>query len=157
MKDSTICGLTLEQIQTIAVTVVDKKLGGITLKKGDEEIIIKGVQPTPSTIVAPSFAQPTAPISTAAPVSAETNDSPKTISGNVVKSPIVGTFYASSAPDKPPFVKIGDTVKKGDVIMIIESMKLMNEVKSAFDGVVKEILVENAEAVEYDQPIMIIE
>ena len=81
----------------------------------------------------------------------------KEIKGNIVKSPIVGTFYASPAPDKPAFVKIGDTVKKGDVIMIIESMKLMNEIQSDFDGKVAEILVEDGQAVEYDQPIMIIE
>ncbi len=74
----------------------------------------------------------------------------------MVKSPIVGTFYAASAPDKPPFVTVGQQVKKGDVIMIIESMKLMNEVQSEFDGTVAEILVKNGEAVEFDQPIMII-
>ena len=78
------------------------------------------------------------------------------VDGNVVKSPIVGTFYAAPSPEKPPFVKVGDTVKKGDVIMIIESMKLMNEVRSDFDGVVEKILVSDGQAVEYDQPIMII-
>ena len=78
------------------------------------------------------------------------------IEGSIVKSPIVGTFYASPSPDKPPFVKVGDTVKKGDVIMIIESMKLMNEVQSDFDGVVEKILVSDGQAVEYDQPVMII-
>jgi acetyl-CoA carboxylase biotin carboxyl carrier protein len=77
--------------------------------------------------------------------------------GKVVKAPIVGTFYASPSPDKPPYVRVGDTVKKGDVIMIIESMKLMNEVNSEYDGVVKEVLVENGSPVEYDQPIMVIE
>ena len=76
--------------------------------------------------------------------------------GNIVKSPIVGTYYRSPSPDKPPFVKVGDKVKKGDVIMIIESMKLMNEVQSEFDGVVERILVTDGQAVEYDQPIMII-
>ena len=77
-------------------------------------------------------------------------------SGNIVKAPIVGTYYRSASPDKPPFVKIGDKVKKGDVIMIIESMKLMNEVQSEFDGVVERILVADGQAVEFDQPIMII-
>ena len=82
---------------------------------------------------------------------------PEKPSGNVVKSPVVGTYYSAPAPDKDPFVKVGSTVKKGDVIMIIESMKLMNEIQSEFDGTVKEILVRNGDAVEYDQPIMIIE
>ena len=76
--------------------------------------------------------------------------------GNIVKSPIVGTYYRSPSPDKPPFVKVGDKVKKGDVIMIIESMQLMNEVQSEFDGVVERILVSDGQAVEFDQPIMII-
>jgi acetyl-CoA carboxylase biotin carboxyl carrier protein len=99
-----------------------------------------------------------------APVQAQpvANECPKAVetkatTGNVVKSPIVGTFYASSAPNKPPYVKVGDTVKKGDTIMIIESMKLMNEVTSEFDGTVKEILVQDGSPVEFDQPIMIIE
>ena len=78
------------------------------------------------------------------------------VSGNVVKSPIVGTFYAAASPEKPPFVTVGQQVKKGDVLMIIESMKLMNEVQSEFDGTVAEILVKNGEAVEFDQPIMVI-
>ena len=81
----------------------------------------------------------------------------KKLSGNVVKSPIVGTFYITPSPGKPPFVKVGDKVNKGDVIYIIESMKLMNEVKSEFSGVVKEILVESGESVEYGQPIMTID
>ena len=77
-------------------------------------------------------------------------------SGNVVKAPLVGTFYAASAPDKPPFVTVGKRVKKGDVLMIIESMKLMNEVQSEFDGTVEKILVSDGQPVEFDQPIMII-
>ena len=91
-----------------------------------------------------------APAPQTAPVPDEANG------GNIVKAPIVGTYYRSPSPDKPPFVKIGDRVKKGDVIMIIESMKLMNEVQSEFDGVVERILVTDGQAVEYDQPIMII-
>lgn len=79
------------------------------------------------------------------------------VKGNIIKSPIVGTFYSSPAPDKPPFVNVGDKVKKGDVVFIIESMKLMNEIKSEFDGTVSEILVSSGDGVEYDQPIMILE
>lgn len=78
-------------------------------------------------------------------------------SGRFIKSPIVGTFYAASAPGKPPFVKAGKSISKGDVVFIIESMKLMNEVKSELDGVVAEVLVSDGEAVEYDQPILRLE
>lgn len=77
--------------------------------------------------------------------------------GIVVKSPIVGTYYSSPAPDKDAFITVGKTVKKGDVLFIIESMKLMNEVTSDYNGVVKEILVGNGQAVEFGQPILVLE
>jgi acetyl-CoA carboxylase biotin carboxyl carrier protein len=107
------------------------------------------------------FAPPFAQNAQSAPNFPQTNTQPSAQntpenSGNVVKSPIVGTFYASPAPDKPPFAPVGSTVKKGDVIMIIESMKLMNEVNSEFDGVVEKVLVNNGDTVEFDQEIMII-
>lgn len=76
---------------------------------------------------------------------------------NTIVSPIVGTFYSSADPNTVPFVDIGSLVKKGDIICIIESMKLMNEVKSEYDGIVKDIMVNNSQPVEYGQPIMIIE
>ena len=74
-------------------------------------------------------------------------------SDNVVTSPLVGTFYASSSPESDAFVKVGDTVKKGQVLGIIEAMKLMNEIESEFDGVVEAVLVKNEEVVEYGQPL----
>jgi len=73
--------------------------------------------------------------------------------GNLVTSPLVGRFYAAPSEDADVFVKVGDTVKKGQVLAIVEAMKLMNEIESDFDGVVAEILVENAQAVEYGQPL----
>lgn len=76
---------------------------------------------------------------------------------DIVKAPIVGTFYASSAPEKPPFVKVGQQVKKGDTLFIIESMKLMNEIASEVSGTVAEIMLESGSPVEYGQPVMRIE
>ena len=76
--------------------------------------------------------------------------------GNIVKSPLVGTFYAAPAEDAEPFVKVGDSVKEGQVLAIVEAMKLMNEIESDFAGTVTEILVENGEAVEYGQPLFVI-
>ena len=73
--------------------------------------------------------------------------------GNVVKSPLVGTFYAAPSEDAQPFVKVGDTVKKGQTLAIVEAMKLMNEIESEFDGEVAEILVKDGEAVEYAKPL----
>lgn len=77
--------------------------------------------------------------------------------GKCVKAPLVGTFYASPAPDAEPFVKVGDTVKKGDVIGIIEAMKLMNEVRAGESGVVTEILARDGGMVEYGQPLLTLE
>ena len=91
-----------------------------------------------------------------APAAAPAVSTAEPDNGKTISAPIVGVFYAAPSPDKPPFVKVGDEVHKGDVIMIIESMKLMNEVQSDFDGKVTEILVEDGQAVEFDQPIMII-
>lgn len=76
--------------------------------------------------------------------------------GNMVKAPLVGTFYTSSGPGETPFVKVGDTVKKGQVLGIIEAMKLMNEIESEYDGVVEAALAENERMVEYGQPLFVI-
>lgn len=152
---SKIFGVDTETIEKLADIVDSKGLGEITLADGEKMITIKSKKAA-SQVVMPAAA---APVSAPVQAPAQENTPAKKaeeVSGNIVKSPIVGTFYASPSPDKPPFVKVGDSVKKGDVIMIIESMKLMNEVQSEFDGVVDKILVSNGEAVEYDQPVMII-
>ena len=80
----------------------------------------------------------------------------ETVSGNIVSSPLVGTFYASSSPEAEPFVKVGDSVKKGQVLGIVEAMKLMNEIESEDDGIVKQILVSNEDVIEYGQPMFVI-
>ena len=142
----------LETIEKLADIVGRKELSELTISDGDKTITIKGRKcaPPPPPVFNPGVPAPAAQASESA--------APKTeeFGGNIVKSPIVGTFYQSPSPDKPPFVKVGDKVKKGDVIMIIESMKLMNEIQSDFDGVVDRILVSDGQAVEYDEPIMII-
>lgn len=151
----------IEFIQQLAELVKEKDLGEITVADGEEVVTIKGkkCQPPLGGMPPPMGAPMSMPMAMPAPVqqTAEVPASSGSVSnGNVVKAPLVGTFYAASAPDKPPFVTVGKRVKKGDVLMIIESMKLMNEVQSDFDGVVEEILVSNGQAVEFDQPIMII-
>lgn len=92
----------------------------------------------------------------AAPAAADTAEKEPEIEGNQVKAPLVGTFYAAPAEGADPFVSVGDKVKKGQVIGIVEAMKLMNEVESDFDGTVTDILVENGEMVEYGQPLVVI-
>lgn len=146
----------LETIEKLAGIVSSKELSELTISDGDKTITIKGKKCPPP---APAMPFPVMGNTAAAAAPAAETSSPannEAVDGNIVKSPIVGTFYAAPSPEKPPFVKVGDTVKKGDVIMIIESMKLMNEVRSDFDGVVEKILVSDGQAVEYDQPIMII-
>lgn len=95
-------------------------------------------------------AAPAAPVSTPAPAAAD-------ISGHAVLSPMVGTFYRSPSPDAPPFVEVGKTVKVGDSLCIVEAMKMMNRIESDKAGVIKAILVNDGEAVEFDQKLFIIE
>ena len=80
----------------------------------------------------------------------------KMLTGNIISCPLVGTFYTSPTPDADSFVKVGDRVKKGQVVGIVEAMKLMNEIESEYDGIVEEILVNNEDTVEYGQPLIVI-
>ena len=104
----------------------------------------------PAAIVAPAVSETPAP---------RVEQTPELVKANEVRvtSPIVGTFYRSSSPDKPPYVEIGDLVKKGQVLCIIEAMKLMNEIESEQAGKIVQILVENGQPVEYGQPLFVIE
>lgn len=150
--------MNLEFIQKLADLVADKNLGEITVQNGDSTITVKGKKAAAQTVVerlpVAAAAAPLAAAPAAAPAPETKAAAP---AGKFVKAPIVGTFYAASAPDQSPFVKVGDQIKKGDVLFIIESMKLMNEVQSEVEGTVAEILVGNGEAVEYDQPILRVE
>ncbi|MEO3679252.1 acetyl-CoA carboxylase biotin carboxyl carrier protein [Rheinheimera sp. FR7-31] len=101
--------------------------------------------------------QPAAPAPAAAPAAAPVADAPKAISGHVVKSPMVGSFYRAASPTAKAFVEVGQSVKVGDTLCIVEAMKMMNQIQSDKAGVVKEILVENGDAVEFDQPLFVIE
>ena len=98
---------------------------------------------------------PAAPVVTAAPIAA----SPAAEESKLVtiKSPMVGTFYRSAGPGKPAFVKIGDTVSNGQVVAIVEAMKLFNEIESEVSGTIVKILIEDASPVEYDQPLFLVE
>ena len=109
--------------------------------------------PVPAAAPVPEAAPVSAPAGAEAPAEASAEGEVK---GNVVKSPLVGTFYAAPAEDADPFVKVGDSVKEGQVLAIVEAMKLMNEIESDFTGTITEILVENGQAVEYGQPLFVI-
>ena len=139
----------------------------LSLKKTSDKIVQvpAPAAPVAAPVIAPAM-MPAAPVQAAAPAAnvtapAETPAAAQETGesvpeGNVVKSPLVGTFYAAPAEDAEPFVKVGDSVKEGQVLAIVEAMKLMNEIESDFTGTVAEILVENGEAVEYGQPLFVI-
>ena len=147
----------LETIEKLADIINKKELSELTIASGENTITLKGKKavPMPMPVVAAAAPAQTA-VSVESALSASEASMAEEVSGKIVKSPIVGTFYSAPSPDKPPLVKTGDEVKKGDVIMIIESMKLMNEIQSEYDGVVEQILVSDGQAVEFDQPIMVI-
>ncbi len=146
----------IENIEKLADVMEAKNLEEITMECDDEfKLTLKAKRPCPPPPMMGGFAPSAPAVSAPAPSAAPAAQA--AVSGKVVKSPIVGTFYAAPSPDKAPFAVVGQQVKKGDVLMIIESMKLMNEIQSEFDGKVAEILVKNGDAVEFDQPLMIIE
>ena len=134
---------------------LEKKDYKITLKTKEKETIVTTVAQAPVAYAAPvaqAAPQAAAPVAAApAPAAAPV------VSGAQIKAPMVGTFYRSAGPDKPAFVKPGDTVKKGQVICIIEAMKLFNEIESEVDGTIVKVLVDDASPVEFDQPLFIIE
>lgn len=149
----------LETIENIAKIVKDNELSEISVKIGEVELTVKGKKcPPPPPMGMPAVAMAAPAVSgqvteSAVPAAEKEKED---VSGNQVKAPIVGTFYSAPSPTEKPFVSVGDTVKKGDVLFIIESMKVMNEVQSEFDGVVKKVAVNSGDAVEFDQTVMII-
>ncbi|MBQ7071210.1 MAG: acetyl-CoA carboxylase biotin carboxyl carrier protein [Ruminococcus sp.] len=151
---------TFENIERLADIVNDKELSEISLEGEDGvRLTIKGKKSVPAPMppmppMPPMGAPMAAPA--AMPVQAAAA-APAADSAKQVKAPIVGTFYAAPSPDSKPFVSVGDTIHKGDTIYIIESMKVMSEVQSEVDGIVKEICVSNGDPVEYDQTVMILE
>lgn len=149
--------LTVDEINKLMDKLVSANLGELSIQDGEFKLKITAKKSENVSIQMPEVTCAQQPIvkSNESFIQESSNVKPE-IDGNVMKSPIVGTFYSSVSPDKPPFVTVGSKVKKGDVLFIIESMKLMNEIPSEFDGEVVEILVNNAQGVEYNQPIMII-
>ncbi|MFN4145360.1 MAG: acetyl-CoA carboxylase biotin carboxyl carrier protein [Runella sp.] len=115
---------------------------------------IAPVAVAPPPIVAAAPAAPSTPAPVAAPVAAPKAEDTKLLT---IKSPMIGTFYRSGSPDKPPFVEVGDEISVGKVVCIVEAMKLFNEIESEISGRIVKVLVENATPVEYDQPLFLVE
>ena len=139
----------IRKIKKLIQMLQDSDLREIEAKEGEESVrIARGID-TPSNSLQ----------STQANISPTSNNQDITSisSGSSIKSPIVGTFYRKPAPDKPPYVELGDHVNTGDVVCIVEAMKMMNEIKSEFTGIVTAISVEDGEPVEFDQSLIIID
>lgn len=137
-----------ENLITLINAVSDSTLTGLKYEENGVKIQLTKKEGKVKVIAAPAAAPAALPVP-AAEAADEAADKP----GNIVKSPLVGTFYAAPAEDADPFVAVGDTVKKGQTLAIVEAMKLMNEIESDFDGKIAEVLVENGQPVEYGQPL----
>jgi acetyl-CoA carboxylase, biotin carboxyl carrier protein len=155
-----------KQIQELLKAVNKSTISELSIKDGDFEITIK--QATTEALAMPvaQYAPIAAPMAAPAPAAAPVAAAPAAPSApaaapsaneKVIKSPMIGTFYRSSAPDKPPFVGVGDDIKAGDVVCIVEAMKLFNEIESEVSGKIVKVLVDDGTPVEYDQPLFIVE
>ncbi len=156
-----------KQIQELLKAVNKSNISELSIKDGEFEITIKQSGPemqyvalpaSPATMMMPPTMPPQpaiqAPVSPASSAPVAGADDANTIT---VKSPMIGTFYRSAGPDKPPFVNVGDEIKAGQVLCIIEAMKLFNEIESDISGRIVKVLADDASPVEYDQPLFIVE
>jgi acetyl-CoA carboxylase biotin carboxyl carrier protein len=161
--------LSFEQIKELIELVSQHRLQGFELERSGFKLSISGqdARPASSPATAPAAATPSAAaVPTAAAAAAPPANAPPAApsaaaaavpaEAHVVNSPIVGTFYASPSPDAEPFVRVGDRVRAGQVLCIVEAMKLMNEIESDVGGTVMQVLVKNAQPVEYGEPLFAI-
>ncbi|HYL87717.1 MAG TPA: acetyl-CoA carboxylase biotin carboxyl carrier protein [Burkholderiales bacterium] len=151
----------LRKLKKLIDLVQESGIAELEITEGEEKVkIVKGgavAMLAPAPIVAPTAAPATAaPASVAAVPPGTTTEPAAGQEGHVVKAPMVGTFYRSPSPDAKAFVELGQAVKEGDTICIIEAMKLMNEIEADASGTIKAILVENGQPVEYGQPLFIL-
>ena len=144
----------IRKIKKLIELVQESGINELEISEGEESVrICRGgtvVQAAPMMHAAPAAAPVTAPAVAEAAI-------PAVVSGHVVRSPMVGTFYASASPDSPVFVAVGQHVNAGDTLCILEAMKMMNQIEADKSGVIKEILAGNEDAIEFDQPLFIIE
>ncbi len=155
----------LKEIQTLIKFISSSKVDEVSIEKKDFRIKIK--RNAPGSKAAPEQQLPpqqvvsvqAAPSPAAPAAETASSEAPAEAASNTeeIKSPMIGTFYRKSSPDKPSFVEVGDTVEKGQVICIIEAMKLFNEIESEVSGKIVKVLVDDSQPVEYDQPLFLVE
>lgn len=150
----------IRKVKKLIEMLEESSLAEIEINEGEESIRISRASSVTPTMMAPApmmqapVAPATAPVASEAPVASAEAAAP---SGHPVKSPMVGTFYRASSPGAKPFVEVGSQVNVGDTVCIIEAMKMLNEIEADKAGIVKAILKENAQPVEYGEPLVIIE
>ena len=150
----------IRKVKKLIEMLEESEVAEIEIHEGEESVRISrhsgvATMPAAQTVVqVPGGGSPSS-VATTEQAQNETTDDAEP-EGNIVRSPMVGIFYEAMAPGKPSFVELGQTVKKGDVLCIIEAMKIMNQVESEISGVVSKIMVENGEPVEYGQPLFVI-
>lgn len=147
-----------DYIEKLAKIISDNSLTEISLEDGEQAITIRKDLPEVIQAVAPAVQAPAAPQAAApAPAAAQAEQKPAAKKGTPITSPMVGTFYKSPSPDAAPFVEVGQTIKQGDVVCIVEAMKLMNEIESEVSGKITEICVDDGQPVEFGQVLMYVE
>lgn len=150
----------IDEITSLLNAVNVSGVNELKLEKDDFKITIRQGVNMPATVVhtsAPAAAVAPAPAAPAAAPAAPKEAPAPAANTITIKSPMIGTFYRSAGPDKPPFVNVGDSIKEGDILCIVEAMKLFNEIESEFSGTIVKVLVDDASPVEYDQPLFLVE
>jgi acetyl-CoA carboxylase biotin carboxyl carrier protein len=151
----------LRKIKKLMELLEESGIAEIEVKEGEESIklsrnITSSAAPLQQMVQQPMMAPQQQATQTSSQVENKKDDSSNQ-NRNTVNSPMVGTFYASASPESKPFVTVGQSVKKGDTLCILEAMKMMNQVQAESDGKILEILIDNAEPVEFDQPLFVVE
>ncbi|MCQ9615461.1 acetyl-CoA carboxylase biotin carboxyl carrier protein [Paenalcaligenes niemegkensis] len=146
----------LRKLKTLIDLVAESDISELEVTEGDGKVRIVKSSPEPQQMVYAAAPQPVAAAPSAAPVADAAPAAPVAPAGHAVKAPMVGTFYRAPNPGAAPFVEVGQAVKEGDALCIIEAMKLLNEIEADKSGIVKEILIENGEPVEFGQPLFVI-
>lgn len=149
----------IRKVKKLIELLEESGIAEIEINEGEESVRISRYSasaPVQQYAPAPAPVPPAAPATSTEPADESKTEKP-VITGHTINAPMVGTFYTASAPGAPDFVKVGDSVKEGDTVCIIEAMKILNQIEADKSGKVKAILVENAQPVEFGQPLIVIE
>ena len=150
----------IRKVKKLIELLEESGIAEIEINEGEESVRISRYSTSAAAAPVQQFAAPAAAAAAPAPVAAakaESSSESPAVSGHTVNAPMVGTFYTASAPGSPDFVKVGDSVNEGDTVCIIEAMKILNQIEADRSGTVKAVLVENAQPVEFGQPLIVIE